>query len=77
MKTVYEILGEAGFVGVFLVVFYFIINWLRLTLIKVNCPEPYCLYLELIAAGALFHIIFEYTGVNKWYSVNYVNKLKN
>ena len=77
MKTVYEILGEAAFVGVFLVVFYFIVHWIRLNFIKVNCPEPMCLYLELIAAGALFHIVCEYTGINKWYSINYVNKLNS
>lgn len=76
MKTVYEILGEAGFVGVFLVVFYFIVHWIRTKFIKMNCPEPMCLYLELIVAGALFHLVFEYTGVNKWYSINYVNKMK-
>lgn len=75
MKTVYEILGEAGFVGAFLVIFYFLVNWVRLKL-KISCPEEICLYLELIITGALFHIIFEYTGVNKWYSLNYVDKLK-
>jgi ABC-type spermidine/putrescine transport system permease subunit II len=69
MKSLVTILIEAVVVGLGLIVFYqsvkFGFNYIPLGngLIKE--------FLQLFIAGALFHLVFEYTGINKWYVDNY------
>lgn len=73
MKPISKIMIEASVVGVCLIGFYLLANKLRI-LSNLDCKDM-CLYVDLLVAGALFHIVFEYTGVNKWYSIDYINTL--
>lgn len=68
-KKVTTVLIEAIIVGVFLILFNegvsFLFGKFKMTEIK------YFKYLTLFLSGALFHLVFEYTGINKWYVENY------
>lgn len=62
MKDIKLVLIEAIIVGLFLVVLYFIID-------KVLPKQN--MYIKLFVSGLLFHIIFEYTGLNVYYVKEY------
>jgi len=66
-KTLVSIFIEASIVGIFLFLLSFIL--FIITQKKINQ------YVIIGIAGALFHIICEYTGVNVWYSKNYCTKI--
>jgi len=60
MKPISTLLIEAFIVGILLVaVFIFVSKFTKNTLYAV------------FASGALFHLLCEATGVNRWYSKNY------
>lgn len=63
LKSYDLIVLESSVVGILLVVIYFILQ----NLINEKINITYLLFLS----GFLFHLIFEYTGLNKWYSVEY------
>jgi hypothetical protein len=67
-KTISTIFFEAVVVGAGLVALVFILQ-------AIPALKPLSLPLLLFIAGALFHVICEYTGVNQWYSVKYCNLL--
>jgi hypothetical protein len=58
---------EALVVGLGLLVLFFILQKL---FPRMSLPSL------LFIAGALFHLVCEYTGVNQWYSIKYCNLLK-
>jgi len=62
MKPFITILQEALGVGLVLIVIYWLVNRLLL---------KYNIWIKLMVSGMLFHIIFEYTGINRWYVSNY------
>uniref|UniRef100_A0A6C0M071 Uncharacterized protein n=1 Tax=viral metagenome TaxID=1070528 RepID=A0A6C0M071_9ZZZZ len=62
MKPFITILQEALAVGLVLIVIYWLVNRLLL---------KYNIWIKLMVSGMLFHIIFEYTGINRWYVSNY------
>lgn len=64
MKHFTVVLQEAFVVGMLLVVFYWASDRLF------NQQQQ---WVKLVIAGALFHVVCEYTGVNKWYAINYPN----
>lgn len=68
-KEITLVLFEALVVGVGLVVIYEVIKMLM----KVKEPSNYTL---LFISGVVFHLLFEYTGINKWYSIKYCDLLK-
>lgn len=68
MKSNLTIFGEAIFVGVFVILFYII---QRIVLKNKN------IYIELFITGMIFHIIFEYTGLNAWYSLDYIRHINS
>jgi len=60
MKPIGMLLVEALIVGILLVaVFYFVSKLTKNTMYAV------------FASGALFHLLCEATGVNRWYAKNY------
>jgi hypothetical protein len=59
MKTVSTVLLEALIIGGLLAVLYMLISMHTKPLTAV------------FLSGALFHLIFEYTGVNAWYARTY------
>lgn len=61
MKPVHIVAIEAIVVGVGLIGFAFIAEKIF----------PDNKYLMLFTAGVLFHLVFEYTTVNKMYSIDY------
>jgi len=66
-KHVSTVLFEALVVGLGLLVLFYLLQKLF-----AKMSQPMLLFI----AGALFHIICEYTGVNQWYSIKYCNLLK-
>lgn len=75
-KTVLHIGGEAAFVGAFLIVFFYAVRYIDVKRIIPSCTPEQCLMIELFVAGFVFHVVFEYTGLNKWYSFDYVERLR-
>ncbi len=59
MKTVSTVLFEAFVVGIALMLIYFGAS-------KFLKPLP-----AIFVSGAVFHLVCEYTGVNKWYAKTY------
>ncbi len=81
MKSSSTVLVEAVIVGILLIVFTYIAQYI----VKVlgwptqNMPEvcaswndTHVMEATLFMAGAIFHLVFEYTGLNEWYARNYV-----
>jgi hypothetical protein len=63
LKNPDVIVLESSVVGFLLVLIFFILQ----NLINEKINITYLLFLS----GFLFHLIFEYTGLNKWYSLEY------
>lgn len=61
------VIFESAFVGAMLVVLVMLIQRLAAKTI----PDIAILFL----AGASFHLLFEYTGLNTWYSLEYCKLL--
>jgi hypothetical protein len=66
-KGVFRILIEAFVVGLLLIIVY---NPFKYIFKDINYN------IILFISGAIFHIIFEYTGINIWYVKDYNNFLK-
>jgi hypothetical protein len=67
------ILTEATIVGIILILLFYVIQNLTDDLIKNN---KYKFILQLFMTGALFHLIFEFSGLNIWYAKDYVKTYK-
>lgn len=70
MKPLTLVLTEAIVVGLFLIGFVKLVKTYILPQIPNISGQPENIELYFIA-GFLFHIVFEYTGVNLWYSREY------
>lgn len=68
-KSISLISFEALVVGVGLVLIYEIIRMLV-------SPKEKSNYMVLFLSGITFHFLFEFTGVNEWYSIKYCELLK-
>jgi len=69
MKDLTRVLLEAIVVGVFVIVFYEIVNYsLKYFKFKLFLPEK---IIKLFLTGIVFHLIFEYTKINEYYSLDY------
>ena len=80
-KPISTILIESFVVGILLIVVYQGVEALFFTNIPADQVHPASLnkknqYYMLFLAGALFHIICEYSGINVWYVKEY-NKILN
>ena len=62
MKHISTVAIEATVVGACLVVLYWAIN---------QVLGGWEQWIKLFVSGALFHLVFEYTGLNMWYAMNY------
>ncbi len=68
-KIVSVVLKEALVVGLLLAIIYSIIDFIL--------PESdHKIHINLLLSGILFHLGFEYTGLNEWYSIDYCNLIK-
>lgn len=79
-KPATTVLSEGIIVGLLLIIFTYVAKFmLQLTNYpKVQLPEicdtwnkHYTMETTLFLAGFLFHLGFEYSGINKWYAKNY------
>lgn len=80
MKSIFVIGAEAVFVGILLIIFVFISQFILKALgwPMSNMPEvckgwnsTHIMEATLFLAGFLFHSVFEYAGLNKKYVDNY------
>jgi hypothetical protein len=62
LKPVKLVAMEAVVVGICLIAFMQLVKYLYKTENEM---------VLLFIAGALFHIVFEYSGINLWYSIEY------
>jgi len=69
MKSYSLVLFEAVVVGICLILFYYLTGYV---LRYVNIDN---ILIQLFISGALFHLVFEYTGINEWYSIKYCDIL--
>lgn len=78
-KPFTTVLIEACVVGICLIPFAYIAGFIAKQIVsKPSLPEVcnkwnenYIMEINLFIAGFLFHLVFEYTGINKWYAENY------
>jgi hypothetical protein len=66
-KGFIKMLSEGIVVGIVLVVMFMFVRWILPSAFIFDMTIP-----AVFISGALFHIIFEYTGINQWYAVDYV-----
>ena len=74
-KEIKTVIFEATVVGILLIIIFKLVNYYLFDYIP-NITVSKNIEL-LFISGFLFHIICEYTGVNIWYSKEYVNILNN
>ena len=67
-KPITTVIIEALFVGICLVVFTKLVE---VVMIKSPGEIDTDMIKIIFVSGALFHIVFEYTGLNYWYAMNY------
>lgn len=78
-KTFSKVLFEGLIVGLLLIPFTYITGWifspfLRKPMLPDVCKDWnrfYVMEINLLLAGLLFHLVFEYTGINKYYVDTY------
>jgi hypothetical protein len=76
LKPFSTIFYEASFVGVGLIFLYILTEYLfKSSNITIKDPITYK-YITLFVSGFIFHIVFEYSGVNLWYSKEYCKLVK-
>ena len=73
-KNIGIVLFEALFIGIILVV---IVNIVKSTILQYipNFSGNKINIELLLISGIIFHLLFEYTGLNKWYSIQYCKLL--
>jgi len=70
-KSLQNVFIEAAVVGAGLIIFHELVKMI-IRLVKLDSINSVILgYIQLFLAGALFHLVFEYAGVNAWYVDNY------
>jgi len=69
-----KILKEAVVVGILLVVIGIVLHLLSKYVMKHDMNDNYILAVHFFIAGFIFHLLAEYTGMNKWYCNNYEQK---
>jgi hypothetical protein len=76
LKPLSTIFYEATFVGVGLILLYVLTEYVFKNL-NINIKDPLNYkYITLFVSGFIFHIVFEYSGVNLWYSKEYCKLIK-
>lgn len=68
-KSINTVLGEASVVGAAFVVIFMVVSTFP---IPEAWPSLRKLYIQLFLSAALFHVGCEYSGINEWYSKNYI-----
>lgn len=63
MKSLHVVLVESIIVGILLVLFTYITSY-------ITCSIDYS---SIFLAGILFHLVFEYTGLNERYARHYLS----
>lgn len=72
LKAISTLLIEATVVGICLIVSYAVIDYFYKKYIKFNVSQ----YVTLFTSVFILHIIYEYTGLNLWYSKEYCKLIK-
>jgi hypothetical protein len=67
-KPITTVIIEAIFVGICLVVFSKLVEFV---IIRSGGKIDMDMIKITFLSGALFHVVFEYTGLNYWYAMNY------
>jgi hypothetical protein len=75
LKSFTLILTEATIVGIVLILFFNITDYI-FNYYKLDSSNLLYFNIKLFISGFLFHLLFEYTGVNLWYSEEYCKLIK-
>jgi hypothetical protein len=75
LKSFTLILTEATIVGIVLILFFNITDYI-FNYYKLDSSNLLYFNIKLFISGFLFHLLFEYTGVNLWYSQEYCKLIK-
>jgi len=73
-KSIGLVIMEASVVGVCLILLVYLVK-LYINMVPDISGYKYDIELFFIV-GFLFHVLFEYSGINLWYSVEYCKLLK-
>lgn len=76
LKPILTIIFEAIFVGVGLILLYVLTEFF-LDYMNISIKNQFTYkYTTLFISGFIFHVFFEYSGVNLWYSKEYCKLIK-
>jgi hypothetical protein len=78
-----QILGEASFVGIILILFVYIVSFILHYIYPAPSLPDICkmwnsghiMEISLFFSGFLFHLVFELFGWNKMYAINKIKSL--
>ena len=74
-KSIGLVIMEASVVGVCLILLVYLVKQYIINMVPDISGYKYDIELFFIV-GFLFHVLFEYSGINLWYSVEYCKLLK-
>lgn len=75
MKSIPLVLFEAVIVAISLLATFYLVEWIY-SKVSLSQMTKSPLVDLLLVTGFLIHIIFEYTGINRWYSIEYCKLVK-
>lgn len=72
-KSFITVLTEASVVGLGLIVLVYLVSYIKNYIPNITGYKDQIEFLFIV--GVLFHLIFEYTGLNLWYAKEYCKLL--
>ena len=71
MENIQRLLIEMFIVGIITTAVFWIVSRVLFAITKQEACSPFSIVKELLATGAMAHLVFEVSGVNAWYVRHY------